>query len=186
MAILIDLLDDDTRPKAPRIEGVTEAQRWHGKRLAQIHEIHLHQMAYVRHVMEQIEAGATSAEALGEAIGDLQMRDNYRAFGNLCGQECQMLTFHHTAEDEYIFPALMQGSEGLRKVVERLGAEHNIIHQLLEEFESRSASLIGDPSPETFALVKDVFDTLQKVVASHFGYEQTELEEALGYMNVPL
>jgi hypothetical protein len=186
MAILIDLLDDDTRPKAPRIESVTEAQRWHGKRLAQIHEIHLHQMAYVRHVMEQIEAGQTGAEALGEAIGEMHMRNNYRAFGNLCGQECQMLTFHHTAEDEYIFPALMQGSEGLRKVVERLGAEHGVIHQLLEAFETCAAALIEDPGPDNFASVKETFDTLEKVVKSHFGYEQTELEEALGYMNVPL
>jgi hypothetical protein len=186
MTILIDLLDDDTRPKAPRIEGVTEAQRWHGKRLAQIHEMHLHQMTYVRHVMEHIEAGEEGAEALGEAIGGLQMRNNYRAFGNLCGQECQMLTFHHTAEDEYIFPALMEGGEGLRKVVERLGAEHDVIHQLLEEFETRVAALIADPSPDTFARVKEAFETLEKVVKSHFGYEQTELEEALGFMNVPL
>jgi hypothetical protein len=34
----ITLLDDATRPTAPRIEGITEAQRRHGKRLALIHD----------------------------------------------------------------------------------------------------------------------------------------------------
>lgn len=186
MTILIDLLDNDTRPKAPKIEGVTEAQRRHGRRLAQIHEMHLHQMAYVREVMEQIEAGEKAPEALGEAIDELQMLNYYRAFGNLCGQECQMLTFHHTAEDEYIFPVLMKGSHGLRKVVERLAAEHEVIHNLLEEFEMRAEALFVDPSPEQFRRVKEIFETLEKGVKSHFGYEQSELEEALGYMNVPL
>jgi hypothetical protein len=71
-------------------------------------------------------------------------------------------------------------------VVERLGAEHDVIHQLLEEFETRVAALIADPSPDTFARVKEAFEMLEKVVKSHFGYEQTELEEALGFMNVPL
>jgi hypothetical protein len=34
--------------------------------------------------------------------------------------------------------------------------------------------------------VKVAFLALERVVQSHFGYEQTELEEALGYFDVPL
>lgn len=97
-----------------------------------------------------------------------------------------MLTFHHTAEDSYVFPALMQGSDGLREVVERLAAEHKIIHRLLEHMEERAVAIISDPGAENFARLKDVFELLEKVVTSHFGYEQTELEEAIGYWNVPL
>ena len=50
----ITLLDDSTRPKAPKIEGVTPAQRRLGKRLALIHAHHLEQIDQVRWIMEQV------------------------------------------------------------------------------------------------------------------------------------
>ena len=87
--------------------------------------------------MEQVEAGEQSAATLLEAISSLQMTANYRLFGNLCGRECQMLTLHHTIEDHSIFPVLRQGSDGLKKVVDRLSQEHLIIHQLLEALEDK-------------------------------------------------
>src|ERR1700691_3930222 len=62
----IAFLDDATRPKAPKIEGITPAQRSQGKRLALIHDYHLSQMDEVRWVMEQVEAGAQSAATLLE------------------------------------------------------------------------------------------------------------------------
>src|SRR5690606_7177264 len=54
MTYTIDLLDPSTRPKAPRIEGATDAHRRRGRRLAMIHEMHLRQMAHVRQVMEHV------------------------------------------------------------------------------------------------------------------------------------
>ncbi|WP_309085830.1 hemerythrin domain-containing protein [Chelativorans sp.] len=186
MTFTIDLLDDRTRPKAPKVEGVTPAQRAHGKRLAMIHNLHLQQMAEVRRVMERIAAGEESVASLGDAVSSLQMAHNYRQFGALCGRECVALTFHHTSEDQLVFPALERGSEGLRKVVERLRAEHDIIHQILVQYEAAALEAMEAPGPETFAALRELFETLDRVVKSHFGYEQEELEEALGYMNVPL
>jgi iron-sulfur cluster repair protein YtfE (RIC family) len=182
----ITLLDDATRPKAPKIEGITPAQRRQGKRLALIHEHHVEQMNEVRWVMEQVEAGERSAETLLEAISSLQMAANYRVFGNLCGRECQMLTLHHTIEDQSIFPELRQGSDGLRKVVDRLAQEHLIIHQLLEALHDKAVNAVREPGRETFAALKAAFLALDRVVRSHFGYEQEELEEALGYFGIPL
>jgi len=176
----ITLLDDATRPKAPKIEGITPAQRRQGKRLALIHEHHLEQMNEVRWVMEQVEAGEQSAETLLEAISSLQMAANYRVFGNLCGRECQMLTLHHTIEDQSIFPALRHGSDGLTKVVDRLAQEHLIIHQLLEALHDKAVNAVREPGRETFAALKAAFLALDRVVRSHFGYEQEELGEALG------
>jgi len=182
----ITLLDDATRPKAPKIEGITPAQRRQGKRLALIHDHHLAQMNEVRWVMEQVEAGEQSAETLLEAISSLQMAANYRVFGNLCGRECQMLTLHHTIEDQSIFPVLHQGSDGLRKVVDRLSQEHLIIHQLLQALEDKAVNAVREPGREFFSELKAAFLALDRVVRSHFGYEQEELEEALGYFDVLL
>ncbi|MBX9462333.1 MAG: hemerythrin domain-containing protein [Aquamicrobium sp.] len=187
MSFTIDLLDDATRPKAPRIEGVTERQRMQGRRLAMIHELHLRQMAEVRQVMEHVAAGEQDAAALEEALSSLQMSHNYRAFGSLCGQECRMLTFHHTAEDRMLFPALAaQDNDGLRKVVERLAAEHEVIHHLIERMEAAARAAMNEPGPETFASLRESFETLERVVVSHFGYEQEELEEALGYYEIDI
>jgi hypothetical protein len=182
----IVLLDDATRPKAPKIDGVTPEQRRRGKRLALIHDFHLEQMGEVRWMMAQVEAGAESAGRLREAISTLQMAANYRLFGNLCGRECQMLTLHHSIEDHSIFPLLREGSQGLRRVVDRLSAEHGIIHRLLLALEDHADETVNTPGPESFARLKAAFLALDRVVRSHFGYEQEELEEALGYFAVPL
>ena len=177
----ITLIDESTRPKAPRIEGATPAHRQQGKHLAMIHAMHLQQIAEVERVIQQIESGEAGMPRLGQAISGLQMASNYRLFGTLCGQECQVLNFHHTAEDQQIFPALMNGSQGLRLVVERLIEEHAVIHRLIEEMEAQAVSLIQAPGLAGFQALKRTFATLVEIVRSHFGYEQAELEEALGY-----
>ena len=47
-------------------------------------------------------------------------------------------------------------------------------------------ALSDTPSSEALADLRTIFDALHKVVASHFGYEEEELAEALGYYGVPL
>lgn len=180
----ITLLDETTRPKAPRIAGATPAHRERGSRLGLFHAMHLQEIAKVEAMIRQIQAGQAEAAALGEAISGLQMAANYRLFGNLCGQECQFLTFHHRGEDSSIFPALMQGSDGLRRVVERLMEEHAVIHGLIEKMATEAEAIVRAPDAASFAALKSTFGTLVAMVRSHFGYEQTELEEALGYYDL--
>jgi hypothetical protein len=180
----ITLIDESTRPRAPKIDGATPAHRQQGRRLAMIHAMHLQQIAEVERVLHQIESGEAEMTRIGQAISGLQMASNYRQFGNLCGQECQVLNFHHTAEDRQIFPALMKGSEGLRLVVERLMAEHTVIHGLIVTMEAQAVSLIQTPDQAGFQSLKQTFATLIEIVRSHFGYEQVEREEALGYYRV--
>lgn len=187
MTVTIDLMDPKTRPKAPKIEGVTHAQRRHGRRLAMFHEMHLRQMAHARDIMERVAAGEAQLATLDQALSDMDMRHNYRVFGNVCGQGCQMLSGHHTIEDRYIFPVLAaQGNDPLRKVVERLLAEHGIIHGYIETMEEAASAVMNAPGPETFATLRKAFETLEKFVISHFGYEQEELEDALGFYNVEM
>jgi iron-sulfur cluster repair protein YtfE (RIC family) len=177
----ITLLDDSKRPKAPKIENLTPAQRRQGRRLSLYHNHHREQMREVEYAMQQID------ETLLTKISQLDMRHNFKIFGNMCGQECQMLTFHHQAEDTQLFPILQkQGSDGLRKVVDRLAAEHLVIHELLDELEVGSTAALQTPTPEAYANLHATFKTLDTCVRSHFGYEETELEDALGVIDVGL
>ncbi len=183
----VTLLDDATRPKAPKIKGITPEQRQLGKRLALFHRHHLQQLHAVIHVMQRVEAGEDALARLGSEISDMQMASNYRHFGNLCGQECQVLTFHHSIEDQHIFPLLQEsGSNGLKKVIERLREEHLVIHRALDALEAGAVAAIRKPGTETFAPLKAMLLQLEKLVKSHFGYEETELEEALGHFGIEI
>ena len=104
-----------------------------------------------------------------------------RMFGSMCGRECQVLTFHHDAEENMIFPQLeQQNIKALSGIVDRLKQEHLIVHELITRLETTSQELVQNPGEENLAKTKATFEQLQTAVSSHFGYEETELREALG------
>lgn len=178
----ITLLDDSKRPKAPKIENLTPAQKRRGRRLALYHDMHRAQLQEVSEVMAAIDV---DHQQLTNKISALNMAANYRQFGNLCGQECQMLSFHHSAEDTYVFPTLHEvGSPGLKKVIERLAAEHLVVHDLIKELQTNADHLHDKTDAASFAKLKETFTYLNNAVSSHFGYEETELEDALGVIDV--
>jgi iron-sulfur cluster repair protein YtfE (RIC family) len=175
----ITLLDNTKRPKAPKIENLTSAQRRQGRRLSLFHNYHREQLRDVESAMVQID------DSLLAKISELDMRHNFKVFGNLCGQECQMLSGHHGIEDQAVFPVLHEaGDAGLKKVVERLMAEHLVVHELIEELETRAIAAIQNPTPEAYAQLKSSFADLSTCVLSHFGYEEKELEDVLGVIDV--
>lgn len=175
----ITLLDNYNRPKAPKLDNLTPAQRRQGRRLGLYHNMHRQQLREVESAMVQID------DALLTKISNLNMRHNFKVFGNMCGAECQMLSGHHGIEDQAMFPKLhADGSAGLKKVVERLMAEHLVVHELIDELESRAHQAIQSPTVENYTKLKSTFADLNNCVQSHFGYEETELEDALGVIDV--
>ena len=175
----ITLLDNSKRPKATRIENLSPAQRRQGRRLSLFHNYHREQLREVESAMVQID------DSLLAKISELDMRHNFKVFGNMCGQECQMLSGHHGIEDQAMFPILHEaGDAGLKRVVERLMAEHLVVHELIEELEAFARQAIQTPSLENYAKLKSTFVDLNTCVGSHFGYEETELEDALSTIDV--
>lgn len=185
MTVVFDIFDESQRPKAPRFE-VTTAQRMRGRRLAQIHELHMKQIAQVEALIVAIDKGSSPEKGAVDAIETLVLSRNYQLFGWLCGQECQHLNFHHTSEDEAIFPALRQGEPGLNAVLDRLAQEHIAIHTWIERTLEMVAAYNERPEPASYEHLRDTFQTLARLVRSHFGYEQGELEEALGFFDAPI
>jgi iron-sulfur cluster repair protein YtfE (RIC family) len=181
---VFDLLNDETRPKAPPIPGATMADRTAGRRLALIHDMHLEALDETMDMMRQVEAGEARIEEFAEHLDTLEMTKNYAKFGNLYGRECKFSDFHHTAEDTTIFPVIYaNGSDGMRRVIARLAEEHVVIHELLVKLAGHVAAIRARPGPETFSEAKATLLVLDQVVRSHFGYEQNQLEEAIGYYN---
>ncbi|ONF48430.1 MULTISPECIES: hemerythrin domain-containing protein [Methylobacterium] len=176
----IPFLDDATRPKAPPIPGVTPAQRARGRRLALYHRHHLAELAAVRGALDRFLAGTGTVEAVTDGVASMTLTENYRAFGTLCGRQCHLLQMHHDIEEGDMYPRLRR-SDGLRRVLDRLGAEHRTVHALLERIRAIVRSVASAPTREQLLDLREVYGVFERVVISHFGYEERELEEAIGY-----
>ena len=169
------------RPSMPALQNVTEAEHRAGLHLAAIHRMHLRDMQRLTHMLEQVEQGAVSPEVFAQEVSNVELTHNMRMFGTMCGRECQVLTFHHDAEEHMIFPQLeQQNIQALSRVVERLKQEHLIVHELITRLETAAQALVQNPDEHNLAKTKATFAQLHTVVISHFAYEETELREALG------
>ena len=171
MLLNIAFLDDATRPPAPKLEGLTDAQRRPGEHLRMIHD-------HLRDNMKTLPA------EIAAETGDLAMVSNFRRFGNLCGQYCQIVHTHHSIEDYAIFPALAEQGPVFKAIAERLQAEHLVVHELLLALVDALNALAGEPTPVRFEETKEVYQALERVLLSHLGYEEDAMGDALGYFEI--
>ncbi len=140
------------------------------------------EMAQIGAVLARIEAKDTPPEHLKKIVLSLDMAENFRAFGTLCGRECQVLKFHHDIEGADMFPRIEAVGGGMfREVVAKLLSEHEVVHELLIRLGQAAHALAEDPREANFVRAARIYRKLEEVVRSHFGYEETELAEAIGY-----
>lgn len=175
-------LDEASRPVAPPVPEATDADRRQGRHLAVIHRHYLMEMGQVGAVLARIEAGDAPPEDLQRIVLSLDMAENFRAFGSLCGRECQMLKMHHDIESAQMFPRIAAAGGGkFLAVVAKLKAEHEVVHELIVRLGKAGEDLAAEPSEAHFAAAAETFRKLEAVVRSHFRYEETELAEAIGF-----
>jgi hypothetical protein len=175
-------LNEAARPKAPTVPEATDLHRKQGRQLAAIHRHYLMEMAQIGAVLARIEARDVPPAHLKRIVLSLDMAENLRGFGSLCGRECQVLKFHHDIEGSNMFPRVEAAGGGkFREVVAKLKAEHEVVHELIIRLDRAADALIDDPSEANFAHAAATFRKLEEIVRSHFGYEETELAEAIGY-----
>ena len=178
-------VEDGTRPPKPDLDPVEPAQLASGQHLAAIHRHYLQDLGRIAQVLARIKAGDAPPRDLAHIVLNAEMTQNFRAFGTICGQECRVLTMHHNIEEHALFPQLhARGSAELRAVVNRLRAEHKVVHELLERLAAVANDLADAPTETQFTEAGAIFDQLVAVVRSHFRYEETTLEEALGVYGV--
>ncbi|KKB10719.1 hypothetical protein VE25_16475 [Devosia geojensis] len=180
----IEFLDDATRPEPPRLEGLTEAQKAPGEHLKMVHDHLRENMQLLRELIARAAAGTVSPGQVVEETANLAMIANYRRFGNLCGRYCQVVNIHHSIEDQSIFPVLGSRSEVFRRITERLAAEHVVVHELLVRLVGALTELAREPSEANFAAARQLYETLERVLLSHLGYEEDAIGDALGYFQV--
>ncbi len=184
MLLDIGFLDDSTRPTVPKLEGLTDRQREAGEHLKEVHDHLRENMRAIRVLMQRAADGSVTPAEVAAETGGLAMVTNFRRFGNLCGRHCQIVHTHHSIEDSHVFPALAAQSDGYRRVTDRLQAEHVVVHELLVREIDALNALAADPTAESFATAREVYDALERVLASHLGYEEEQIGDALGYFDI--
>jgi len=184
MLLDITFLDDATRPQGPKLENLTPAQKAPGQHLKMIHD-HLRQnMSVLRSMIDAVARGEMSAAEVEQVAETMPLVENYRRFGSLCGQQCQIVHMHHSIEDQAIFPVLSAKAAAFAKVVERLIAEHEVVHDVLVRLIGALQAMARNPGEETFADVKALYDAFERILLSHLGYEEESIGDALGYYDI--
>ena len=121
-----------------------------------------------RYFAEREAAGAPTAPGLG-----LQLRQR-------CLEFCQVVEFHHTAEDAHVFPMVAGLDPGLRGPIDRLAEEHVSIARLKAELVALLADIEeADPAEFTARL-----ERINAELAAHLAYEEEQLLPALAAVSL--
>ncbi|MEV6420635.1 nitroreductase/quinone reductase family protein [Streptomyces sp. NPDC051662] len=146
-------------------------------KLVQVHGWLRAQLRHIRAETDAHFAARAAHEGSGEppapGIG-LQLRQHCLAF-------CQFLTFHHTGEDAYFFPALADRQPRLRDALERLGEEHRTLARVTDALLALLADLTT-ADPERF---RAELARLSEELVAHLDYEEEALLPALSEIPWP-
>ncbi|MEV6103504.1 nitroreductase/quinone reductase family protein [Streptomyces sp. NPDC051940] len=134
-----------------------------GESLKAIHQGMRQELALIR--------AELAAAAEGSAPGlILQLRVNCLTF-------CQGLEFHHTGEDNGVFPGLERAHPELAGTIARLRREHEVVHDILVRLRETVALDGAAPVPPGEVLAE--VDRLIGELEAHLDYEEEQLVEAL-------
>ncbi len=87
-----------------------------------------------------------------------------------------MVTQHHTLETTAVFPHLRAAEPPLAPVIDRLDAEHRVIHGVLETVDTALVAHLGQAAEiHDFTAVDAALDLLTDALLSHLSYEEREL-----------
>ena len=180
------LIDEQSRPATPEPDPEVEFTargRSAGAHLIAVHDQYRAEMAEVRAALDAVRRGAAELGAVNARASDIgaartalqtmALRANDWALGGYCQAQCLSLTQHHGMEDNGIFPHLRRSQPDLAPMLDRLAAEHLVIHDVLERIDAALVQLAQHPDDN--APISDSVDLLTDTITSHFAYEEREL-----------
>jgi alkanesulfonate monooxygenase SsuD/methylene tetrahydromethanopterin reductase-like flavin-dependent oxidoreductase (luciferase family) len=178
--------DESDRPTGPAPDPsrrYTAHDLAAGQHLIDIHDALRSELEQVRDLMEQVLRGATTPGAARSELNRMTMRQNNWTLGTYCQSYCRIVTGHHGLEDRSVFPHLRRGDERLVPVIDRLEAEHRVIHDVLDGVDRALVDFVsadgGDGAP-----LRRAVDLLTDTLLSHLAYEERELVEPIARLGL--
>ncbi len=181
----VSLWDERDRPTGPPRDPerrYSRAELSGAQHLIDIHDHLRSELTQVRELIGQVLDGSVRPGSARSAINEMTMRQNNWTVGAYCAAYCRILTTHHSAEDQMIFPRLRRRDPRLTPVVDRLAAEHVVIHGVLEGLDKSLVEFVAGPA--SGVAVQRAMDELSDTLLSHLSYEERELVEPLARLDV--
>jgi hypothetical protein len=180
-----DEADRPTGPARDPARTYTPRQQAEGQHLIDVHDHLRGELDQIYDLIDQVAAGTLDAGAARSAINEMTVRQNNWTLGTYCESYCRVVTVHHTIEDQSMFPYLRQRDPRLAPVIERLQAEHRIIHDVLDGVDQALVAFItagGDAGALTG--LRHAADLLSDTLRSHLAYEERELVEPIARLGL--
>ncbi len=172
--------DESARPTGPAPPaGYVYSRRGKliGQHLVEVHDHLRAELTQLRELLRQVRQGSIELSHAREVINAMTMRQNNWTLGAYCASYCSIVTAHHGMEDQAIFPHLRGSDPGLAPVIDRLQAEHVVIHEVMQDVDRVLVNLVA--SPGDFGEVEEAVDALADTLLSHLAYEEREIMEPL-------
>ncbi len=174
------LWDEAARPTAPPPlpgQRYSEQGQAVAALLVDVHGMLRAELRQLRDLLVAVVRGQASAADARGAINALTMRQHDWSIEGYCAQFCRVVTAHHSIENAWVFPHLRRSDGGLGPVVDRLEAEHLVIHEVIQRTDRALASFLGDES--RIGDLHVAVDVLTDTLLSHLAYEEQQLLEPL-------
>jgi alkanesulfonate monooxygenase SsuD/methylene tetrahydromethanopterin reductase-like flavin-dependent oxidoreductase (luciferase family) len=180
--------DEAGRPAGPARDPVrtyTPRQQAEGQHLIDVHDHLRGELDQIYDLIDQVAAGTLDAGAARSAINEMTMRQNNWTLGTYCESYCRVVTVHHTIEDQSMFPYLRRRDPRLAPVIDRLQAEHRVIHDVLDGVDQALVAFVaagGDAA--ALSGLRNAADLLSDTLRSHLAYEERELVEPIARLGL--
>ncbi len=149
-----------------------------GDHLVQVHDHLRHELAQLRELVLQVEAGRVEVAEARAAISELTLRQHDWRLGAYCAQYCRVVTMHHSLEDQLMYPRLRARDPSLGPAIDRMVEEHHVVHGRLEDVDRALVVLAEDPEAGP-AAVRTALAALEEELLAHLTYEEAQLVEPL-------
>ena len=172
--------DESSRPSGPAPDpdrSYTPHEQASGRHLVDVHDHLRAELREVRSIVDQVLDGTMGPGAARGHLNTMTMRQNSWTLGAYCATYCRTVTVHHTLEDSGMFPHLRRADGRLTPVIDRLEAEHRVIHDVIEDVDRALISFVSEP--DGGKKLEQAVNLLTDTLLSHLAYEERELVEPL-------
>ena len=173
--------DESTRPTlAESVDApYADAQLTTVEHLVAIHDHLREELDRIRDLIGQVRRGVLAVGDARAGVNAMTLRQNNWTLGAYCQSYCGFVNGHHGLEDASVFPHLRHAEPAAAPVLDRLHAEHEVIHGLLDRVDHSLVSLVRDADTSALDAVEEAVELLAERLLSHLAYEERELRGPL-------
>jgi len=168
--------DETSRPTLAEVEPEEGPAAEH---LVAIHDHLRSELDRLQGLVDDVRRGLLGAGGARAEVQAMTLRQNNWTLGAYCQSYCGFVNAHHSLEDASVFPHLRRSDPAVAPVLDRLEAEHVVVHALLDDVDRALVALVRENDAAALDAVEQSIDLLADRLRSHLTYEERELRGPL-------